>query len=396
MQRGNPALLGKGIERRREADQWNYRFVVAGQPYYGPCNTHNKQKAERYSAQLKAEKKVDTRKDRELGLGPMRFGAACDVWWREAAINNVETGLKFRLDWLRTQLGEDRFLKDITPEDITALQIARSNCLRTAGKDASGKQLYRPLTPAAVKATLVTLRTVIGYAARAKGVAVRQFDWTTWIKQDAEDADIRVMTEAEQALIWPELSDDVREVAEFNLETPKRINEILPLTWSNVDFLGETIKIRLKGKRKLFDDPIGPSEVMRLQRLKARKLHPVAVFSYESRRTRAYGDAKHVKGSRRPMTYQHFYENWTAACAKVGITDLHPHCLRHTGATRYYWSNPDKIAVVSKMLNHANIATTVRYYAKHHPDLVRDLKRAFAKTSKTLPAKLPARLLKNR
>ena len=45
------------------------------------------------------------------------------------------------------------------------------------------------------------------------------------------------------------------------------------------------------------------------------------------------------------MTYQHFYEVWTAACARVGITDLHPHCLRHTGATRYYWSNPDQIAV---------------------------------------------------
>ena len=69
MQRGNPALLGKGIERRREADQWNYRFIVAGQAYYGPCNTYNKQKAERYSAQLKADKKVDTRRDRDLGLG---------------------------------------------------------------------------------------------------------------------------------------------------------------------------------------------------------------------------------------------------------------------------------------------------------------------------------------
>ena len=55
----------------------------------------------------------------------MRFGAACDAWWHEVGINNVETGLKFRLDWLRTQLGEDRLLKDITPDDITALKIAR-------------------------------------------------------------------------------------------------------------------------------------------------------------------------------------------------------------------------------------------------------------------------------
>jgi integrase len=125
--------------------------------------------------------------------------------------------------------------------------------------------------------------------------------------------------------------------------------------------------------------------------LKARKLHPTAVFTYVSERTRKYSGKAHVKGQGRPMTYQRFYEKWTAACAKVGITDLNPHCLRHTGATRYYWQHPDKIAIVSKMLNHADIATTVKYYAKHNPELVRDLKRDYAKGQpKGVSARVPA------
>jgi hypothetical protein len=48
---------------------------------------------------------------------------------------------------------------------------------------------------------------------------------------------------------------------------PKRINEILRLIWPRVDLPGETIRIKLKGKTKLFDDPIGPLEVTRLQRV---------------------------------------------------------------------------------------------------------------------------------
>ncbi|MDB5635046.1 MAG: phage integrase [Tardiphaga sp.] len=366
---GNSALFGKNVERRRETDDWNFKFKLGGEFYRGPCYTKDKRKAEAFAAQVKAEKKGEIRKDRAAGLGPMTFGHACDVWWDDVGSKNVETGLKYRLDWLREKLGDNKYLGEIKPDDITFIKNERAKCLRPAGKDDKGDQLSRPLTKSGVKATLVTLRSVINYASKAMGAAVRMFDWTTWIKKDDEEFDIRIMTETEQALIWPELDDDVREVAEFDLDHPKRINELLSLIWPRVDLLGETIRIKLKGRTKLFDDPIGPEEVMRLQRIKARKLHPMAVFTYASKRTRKYNGQQHVKGERRPMTYQHFYEKWTEACARVGITDLNPHCLRHTGATRYYWAHPDRLETVSKMLNHTDIATTVKYYAKHNPEL---------------------------
>lgn len=378
---GGSALCGKNVICRREGDDWFYRFNVAGVPYFGSCETTDKRKAEKYAKEIKAAKKVEARRERAAGVGPMKFGAACDAWWDDKGHKNAESGLKYRLDWLRGQIGADKLLKDITPDDITEAQKARALCTRKAGKDDEGRQLYEKLTPAAVKATLVTLRTVINYAGKAKGAACRMYDWPFWINSSDEDEDIRVMSPTEQALIWPYLTDDMVEICEFLLTHPKRVNEALGMAWPRVDLAGETIRIKLKGKKKMVDDPIGPLEIDRLQRLKARRLHPTAVWTYVTDRTRKYNGVQHTKGERRAMNYQHFYDNWTAACEAAGIEDLNPHCLRHTGATRYYWAHPDQIAVVSRMLNHASVSTTIKYYAKHNPELVRDLKKRFAETA---------------
>jgi hypothetical protein len=179
-QGGNPALYGKNVERRREGDDWNFKFKAGGTEYRGPTYTKDKRKAEAFARQIKAEKKIEVRKDRQAGLGPMTFGAACDAWWSEAGYRNAERGLEYRLTRLRALIGNDTQLSNITPDDVTRVRIERAKDLRRAGKDADGKQLYRPLTPAAVKATLVTLRTVINYVANAKGAAAPRLDWKTW------------------------------------------------------------------------------------------------------------------------------------------------------------------------------------------------------------------------
>jgi hypothetical protein len=90
---GNPALLGKNIERRRETDEWNFRFHLNDVPYRGPCYTKDKREAESFAAKVKAEKKGEVSQNRKAGLGPMTFGAACDFWWTDVGCNNVETGL---------------------------------------------------------------------------------------------------------------------------------------------------------------------------------------------------------------------------------------------------------------------------------------------------------------
>lgn len=333
----------------------------------------------------------------------MTFGRAATLWWEEIGVNNTETGLEFRLNRLRALIGEDRQLKDITPEIITKARNERAKDVRPDGKDANGDQQYRSIKSSAIKATMVTLRSVINYAATAHGVAVRVFNWKTWIKKDNEEFDVRTITATEEELIWPVLvrmDEDVAEFATFNLAHPKRVNELLThrgrdgLTWPNTDIKGGLIRIRLKGKSKLKDDPIDGDALDQLKLLKGRRLHEDAVFTYVSQRTRAYNGENHVKGQRRAMTYDHFYKVWTAACEEVGITDLNPHCIRHTGATRLYWDTLD-INHVSEVLNHADIRTTKRYYLKTDPDVIRDtMRRVSENRKKKVSAKVSAQNLK--
>lgn len=400
---GDPALYGVNIQRRREGDEWGFKFKLDGEWYRGPCYTKDKREAEKFAAKVKAEKKVEAHKDRAAGLGPMTFGRACTLWWDDVGINNTETGLEFRLNRLRDLIGEDRQLKDITPEIITKARNERAKDVRSDGRDKHGDQQYRSIKASAVKATLVTLRGVINHAATAHGAAVRLFDWQTWIKKDKEEYDVRIITETEEEKLWPvleEMDGDVAEFATFNLHHPKRVNELLThrgrdgLTWANTDTKGGLIRIRLKGRAKLKDDPIDGDALDQLKLLKARALHKEAVFTYQSDRTREYNGVNHVKGQRRPMTYDHFYKVWTAACEAVGIEGLNPHCIRHTGATRAYWETRD-INYVSDLLNHADVRTTKRYYLKTDPEVIRDTMRTIsANRKKKVSARVSATKLK--
>jgi integrase len=391
---GNPALYGKNVERRRDTDDWFYKFRVNGIDYGDTCNTKSKAEAERLARDLKAQKKLEARKDREAGLGPMTFRRACDLWWGEEGNTNVETGLKFRLDWLRDQIGDTKLLAEITISDITNVKKQRARCTRPDGKDAKGNPLSRPLKPKAVNATLVTLRTVINHAGRRHGAAVKMFNWPDFMNKDVEQYDVRVMSDSEQTLIWPELDDDVREVLDFDLRCGKRINEILPLTWPQVDFDGESMRVKIKGRSKPIIAPLGKALLGRLQRLKARKLHESAVFTFVAQRTRSYSGQPYVAGRRYQMKYSYLEERWREACERVGISDLNIHCIRHTAATRLYRATGD-IYKVSEMLNHRDIATTKRYYLRTNPDVVREATDVLDQhEQKKVSAKVSARGLK--
>ena len=81
-------------------------------------------------------------------------------------------------------------------------------------------------------------------------------------------------------------------------------------------------------------------------------------------------------------------------CARAGITDLNPHCIRHTGATRTYWATKD-IYFVSELLNHSDITTTRRYYLKTDPEVARDMMRKVDERRKEkVSAKVSAKRLK--
>lgn len=55
-------------------------------------------------------------------------------------------------------------------------------------------------------------------------------------------------------------------------------------------------------------------------------------------------------------------------CAKIGVSNIHPHCLRHTFATRGAENNVD-VRVMQKFLGHATIKETADTYTHVLNDL---------------------------
>ena len=72
----------------------------------------------------------------------------------------------------------------------------------------------------------------------------------------------------------------------------------------------------------------------------------------------------------RPLDPINMRRTFYRICDKAGISGLHPHCLRHTFATRGVESGVD-VRVMQSFLGHANFQETVDIYTHVSGDLKR-------------------------
>jgi integrase len=86
--------------------------------------------------------------------------------------------------------------------------------------------------------------------------------------------------------------------------------------------------------------------------------HPDRVFTYRAR----YGNKRigRVHGERYPLTYTGTKTAWQKMRAAAGLRDLRFHDLRHDLATKLLRATGN-LKLVQKALNHADIASTLRY-----------------------------------
>lgn len=154
-----------------------------------------------------------------------------------------------------------------------------------------------------------------------------------------------------------------RAILETFYSTGMRISELVGLNISDIDFIGQVVKVRGKGKKERLL-PIGDRAVSAIKRyLDKRKINQEAVFlNKNNRRISERGIrgivSKHIR----------------IACLKSGVS---PHTLRHSFATHLLNRGAD-LRSVQELLGHANISTTQIYthlttdrlksvYEKAHP-----------------------------
>lgn len=125
-----------------------------------------------------------------------------------------------------------------------------------------------------------------------------------------------------------------------------RVSELVALQWGQIDLDAARIRIlRLKGSEGSVH-PLGGREVRSLRKL--RRAQPAgARFVFVTNR-----------GG--PMTRNAFFKLLARAGAAIGMTDVHPHLLRHGAGFKLVNDGLDTLSLAA-YLGHRNVQNTARY-----------------------------------
>src|SRR5262245_7212766 len=240
-------------------------------------------------------------------------------------------------------LGADKPVRDLTVGDLRNY-AARRRAL---------------VSNRSVNCELVHLRAALNWA-KQDGVPVPEFRWkkdSIMLPEDGERESI--LPAEEEAQLFAELRPDYHAFVRFALLSGLRLDNVVRLSWRQVDWDAREIRLRVKGgKQKAI--AISSAMLAILEGERGRNFQ--RVFTYECRRNRH--DRHHgivqKKGERYPFTHDGWRVDWKRALAAAGIEDFRFHDLRHTFATRLLRAT-NNLELVQKALAHEDIATTVRY-----------------------------------
>ena len=172
----------------------------------------------------------------------------------------------------------------------------------------------------------------------------------------------------------------------FDLCTGMRLGELLGLKWQDIDF--EQNQLHIKRIIRKVKDPDNPEEHWHLEfgtpktptseRIIPLNETAIKVLAdvweqqekNKEKASSAYEDNDLVFCTQlgRPLDPNNIRRTCYSICAKIGVSNIHPHCLRHTFATRGAENNVD-VRVMQKFLGHATIKETADTYTHVLNDL---------------------------
>jgi integrase len=247
-------------------------------------------------------------------------------------------------------------LTDITDNDVANLVAwrrghRRKDHRKNPPKDAPPLPFIAPAT--VNRSTTEVLKKLF---TRAKAWSVRfdhEPDWKRhWLKEPQERT--RELRSDEAESLDENTRNDYEPIMSFARATGMRLKECL-LRWSEVDWGNRIITKKGKGDRRV-TFPISSDIRAILWPLQGH--HDEFVFTYVAKRTRKAANL--VKGSRYPITYSGLKSAWKRMRSGAGLEDFRFHDIRHDFATKKLRATGN-LKAVSRLLNHADIKTTMRY-----------------------------------
>ena len=315
----------------KRGGKWYVRLRYNGRDAWQSTSTDNKRLAEQREAQLKLEM-VQGRFGLNDEGNKRMFEEAASRFMNEYAVKKPkdskrrdETSLKHLLPKF-----SGKYLSQITPDQIARYKVHREQ---------------ENAAPASINHELALAKRIYNLGLKEWGW-VRDNPFTKVSMEKVHNERVRYLTNAEYQALLNVCDDWLRPIVITAVNTGMRKNNLLTLTWKQVDFgNGVIILDRTKNNEKL---GLPMSETLK-QVLKAlngvRHINSPYVFTNE--------DGSRVKETR---VQKHFKK----ACKDAGITDFRFHDLRHTFASWLVQSGVD-LYTVQKLMGHKEFKMTQRY-----------------------------------
>jgi integrase len=186
-----------------------------------------------------------------------------------------------------------------------------------------------------------------------------------------DERDPRVLSPAEEPVLLAACNQRLRAVVSFALQTGLRRGELMTLRWSDIDWELRTVRIRAavaKGRRTRTIPLSDTALTLLRQRRLAEPLGDHVVFGYRN-----------------------FAKSFWHMTRRAGLTDVTPHTLRYTFATRLLEAGVN-VRTIQRWLGHASLRTTERYThpsLEHEREAIRVLDRTRLSPQMSTPAAQP-------
>lgn len=319
--------------RKKGSQFFHYDFQIRGRRFCGSCETSDFEEAKAVEAQARVAAKTA-----QTTRGTFTLSQAIGTYWADVCQFQSSAG---------TARSQGKAILAALDKNLRIESLSNADLQRFVTRRRA------EVGNATVNRQLQFLGRALRHMERVHGAALHP-------KLDLKGAEtrepkerIRELSHAEQTRLFKNLRPDLQPMVKFALMTGARKATICNLEWD--DDQGDRLLFRnLKGDK---DGTFPVNAEIRallssLPRSTVMRARPF-VFTYVSEK---YDNERHPI----PASGGHIWKLWREALDAAEIRNFRFHDLRHTFATRML-RQTGNIKLVSKLLHHESVETTMRY-----------------------------------
>lgn len=365
------------------------QVYVAGRKYSKSTGSKNRREAEAFERSFKAEiiagLAAEDSTATSLAIGNVAARYMLDVGDHHAGADNTARLVALIVEYL----GDTTALNEITHESMRELIRWRREHKVGTG------ELARPISAHTINDTVEQVKKLFTYAKAGGAKFPDEPKWSELWLEEAKRPPRELSNEESDRLeaaimrqrpdYWP--------LFEFARATAKRKTECMTLEWSMVHWDRGEIELKTKGVAGGKASVIEISPAIREILWPLQGDHPERVFTFVAERTidKVIKGHRHVfvKGERYPITRDGLRRVWDGIRAEAGLLvgsdRFRFHDLRHDTAKKALRAigTADGFPIVQKMLDHADVATTLNIYGAQDRSAVTTVVEKLAQERKT-------------